>query len=225
MGLNRPELLGIYLNDHLAGSAVGVEMARRSRGANAETEFGGPLSALCGEIEADRETLEAVIEELAVGRSRIKPTLGWLAEKVGRLKPNGQLRGYSPLSRVVELETLIVGVTGKLRLWLLGADYNVFLISRIWSEAESAELKPAIRSAGASAGRAITVAGLILALSFAAVMLIPIQSFREIGFALFIGLLLDTLIARTLLIPALVALFGHDSFEPNPSADLSPLPR
>ena len=40
-------------------------------------------------------------------------------------------------------------------------------------------------------------------------MLIPIQSFREIGFALFVGLLLDTLIARTLLIPALVALFGH----------------
>ena len=92
----------------------------------------------------------------------------------------------------------------------LGADYNVFLISRIWGEAEDAPLKAAIRTAGASAGRAITVAGLILALSFAAVMLIPIQSFREIGFALFVGLLLDTLIARTLLIPALVALFGSD---------------
>jgi uncharacterized membrane protein YdfJ with MMPL/SSD domain len=42
-------------------------------------------------------------------------------------------------------------------------------------------------------------------------MLIPIQSFREIGFALFVGLMLDTLIARTLLIPALVALFGRGS--------------
>jgi RND superfamily putative drug exporter len=109
------------------------------------------------------------------------------------------LLGYGELA-------FIVPVASSILLLALGADYNVFLISRIWGEAEDAPLKAAIRTAGASAGRAITVAGLILALSFAAVMLIPIQSFREIGFALFIGLLLDTLIARTLLIPALVAL-------------------
>jgi RND superfamily putative drug exporter len=113
------------------------------------------------------------------------------------------LLGYGELA-------FIVPVAASILLLALGADYNVFLISRIWDEAEQGPLKPAIRTAGASAGRAITVAGVILALSFAAVMLIPIQSFREIGFALFVGLLLDTLIARTLLIPALVALFGHD---------------
>jgi RND superfamily putative drug exporter len=113
------------------------------------------------------------------------------------------LLGYGELA-------FIVPVAASILLLALGADYNVFLISRIWGEAEDGPLKPAIRSAGASAGRAITVAGLILALSFAAVMLIPIQSFREIGFALFVGLLLDTLIARTLLIPALVAIFGRD---------------
>jgi RND superfamily putative drug exporter len=114
------------------------------------------------------------------------------------------LLGYGELA-------FIVPVSSSILLLALGADYNVFLINRIWREADAAPLKPAIRSAGASAGRAITVAGLILALSFAAVMLIPIQSFREIGFALFIGLLLDTLIARTLLIPALVAMFGRGS--------------
>jgi RND superfamily putative drug exporter len=113
------------------------------------------------------------------------------------------LLGYGELA-------FIVPVASSILLLALGADYNVFLISRIWGEAEGAPLKAAIRTAGASAGRAITVAGLILALSFAAVMLIPIQSFREIGFTLFIGLLLDTLIARTLLIPALVALFGRE---------------
>ncbi|MBA3864973.1 MAG: MMPL family transporter [Solirubrobacterales bacterium] len=112
------------------------------------------------------------------------------------------LLGYGELA-------FIVPVASSILLLALGADYNVFLVKRIWDEADRADLKPAIRSAGASAGRAITVAGFILALSFAAVMLIPIQSFREIGFALFIGLLLDTLIARTLLIPALVALFGR----------------
>jgi hypothetical protein len=58
---------------------------------------------------------------------------------------------------------------------------------------------------------AITVAGLILALSFAAVALIPIQAFREMAFAMSVGLLLDTLLARTLLIPALVSGFGRGS--------------
>jgi hypothetical protein len=53
------------------------------------------------------------------------------------------------------------------------------------------------------------VAGIILALSFAAVALIPIQGFREFAFAMSVGLLLDTLIARTLLIPALISLLGR----------------
>jgi hypothetical protein len=117
--MNRPELLGIYLNDHLAGSIGGVETARRARGSNEGNEFGEPLSRLCEEIESDRETLETVMKELGVTRSRIKPAIGWLGEKLGRLKPNGQLRGYSPLSRVVELEFLLLGITGKLRLWHL----------------------------------------------------------------------------------------------------------
>jgi hypothetical protein len=117
--MKRPELLGIYLNDHLAGSIGGVETARRARGSNEATEFGEPLAKLCEEIESDREALEAVMEELGVAKSRIKPAIGWLGEKLGRLKPNGQLRGYSPLSRVVELELLVIGITGKLRLWTL----------------------------------------------------------------------------------------------------------
>jgi RND superfamily putative drug exporter len=102
-----------------------------------------------------------------------------------------------------------VPVASAILLLALGADYNVFLISRIWQEAEEQELRPAIRTAGIRAGRAITVAGFILALSFAAVALIPIQGFREIAFALCVGLLLDTLVARTLLVPALVAIFGR----------------
>jgi len=112
------------------------------------------------------------------------------------------LLGYGELA-------FFVPVASAILLLALGADYNVFLISRIWQEAEDQELRPAIHTAGIRAGRAITVAGFILALSFAAVALIPIQGFREIAFALFIGLLLDTLVARTLLVPALVAIFGR----------------
>jgi putative drug exporter of the RND superfamily len=113
------------------------------------------------------------------------------------------LLGYGDLAFFVPIATAIL-------LLALGADYNVFLISRIWTEAERQDLRPAIRTAGSRAARAITVAGMILALSFAAVALIPIQAFRELAFALAVGLLLDTLLARTLLIPALVSLFGRD---------------
>ena len=116
------------------------------------------------------------------------------------------LLGYGQLA-------FFVPVASAILLLALGADYNVFLINRIWREADQAELKPAIRTASSQAGRAITVAGIILALSFAAVALIPIQSFREIAFAMCVGLLLDTLIARTLLIPALVSLFGRGAVE------------
>jgi hypothetical protein len=122
MDLRRPELLGIYLNDHLAGSIGGVETARRARRSNEGTEFGAPLAGLCEEIEADLGSLKSVMEELGVARSRIKPAIGWLGEKLGRLKPNGQLRGYSPLSRILELELLLLGIAGKSRLWTLLAE-------------------------------------------------------------------------------------------------------
>ena len=128
------------------------------------------------------------------------------------------LLGYGELA-------FFVPVASAILLLALGADYNVFLISRIWREAEERELRPAIRGAGIRAGRAITVAGFILALSFAAIALIPIQGFREIAFALCVGLLLDTLVARTLLVPALVAIFERErqagkQSKPNSTADI-----
>jgi hypothetical protein len=112
------ELLAIYLNDHLAGATLGVELARRLRGSNEDApEFGPALGELCAEIEADRETLEAVMDRLEVSQSKLKPLGAVLGERLGRLKPNGQLRGYSPLSRLDELELLQIGVAGKRRLW------------------------------------------------------------------------------------------------------------
>lgn len=112
------DLLAIYLNDHLAGSTAGVELARRLRASNeGEPDFGPALAQICAEIEADREALEQAMDQLEVGRDRLKPVAAVLAERLGRLKPNGQLRGYSPLSRMVELEALQIGVVGKRRLW------------------------------------------------------------------------------------------------------------
>lgn len=110
--------LPIYLNDHLAAATGGVELARRLRSSNRDdAELGAPLAQICGEIEADRETLARLMERLEIGRHPIKPLLARAAERLGRLKLNGQLRGYSPLSRVLELEVLAAGIDGKARLW------------------------------------------------------------------------------------------------------------
>ena len=111
------KLLRIYLQDHLAGSTGGVELARRARSANEGTTYGDPLAKLADEIEADRRALEGIMEDLGFGADRAKNIAFWAAEKAGRLKLNGQLTGYSPLSRLTELEGLIAGINGKLSLW------------------------------------------------------------------------------------------------------------
>ena len=110
-------MLRTYLQDHHAGSTAGVELARRAASSNEGAEMGTELARIADEIAADRDSLEAVMETLGVGPSRLKDAGGWTAEKLGRLKPNNSLIGYSPLSRVIELEGLVLGVTGKLALW------------------------------------------------------------------------------------------------------------
>jgi hypothetical protein len=79
--------------------------------------FSGPVAEICAEIEAERADLQALMRRLGIRRSPVKPAGAWMAEKLGRLKLNGQLRGYSPLSRMVELEGLCIGITGKLQMW------------------------------------------------------------------------------------------------------------
>jgi hypothetical protein len=110
-------LLAIYLNDHLAGATAGLELVRRARGSNAETPLGDYLDRLATEIAEDRESLIETMKRLGVRRDPIKIVAAWSGEKMGRLKLNGQLTGYSPLSRVIELEGLHLGITGKLELW------------------------------------------------------------------------------------------------------------
>jgi len=110
--------LRIYLQDHLAGSTAGLELARRTRGANEGTEYGPPLAKIADEIEADRRMLQGIMEDLGFGGDRLKIAGAWALEKAGRLKLNGELTSYSPLSRLVELEGLLTGITGKKGLWV-----------------------------------------------------------------------------------------------------------
>ena len=113
----KEKYLRIYMQDHLAGSTAGLELARRTRGANEGTEYGPPLARIADEIEADRRMLQGIMEDLGFGGDRLKNIGAWTLEKAGRLKLNGELTGYSPLSRVVELEGLLTGITGKKGLW------------------------------------------------------------------------------------------------------------
>jgi DUF971 family protein len=110
--------LAIYLNDHLAGSMVGIELAKRAAGENQGSELGRFLSGLAEEIEADRAALREIMSELGVGEDRPKLVVAWATEKVGRLKLNGELLRYSPLSPLVELEGLSLGIEGKRLLWV-----------------------------------------------------------------------------------------------------------
>jgi hypothetical protein len=111
------KLLRIYLQDHHAGSTTGLELARRARGNNKGNEYGAALAKIVDEIAADQKALESIMDELDFGADKVKDIGAWALEKAGRLKLNGQITGYSPLSRVVELEGLVTGISGKVALW------------------------------------------------------------------------------------------------------------
>ena len=114
---DRDTLLRIYLNDHLAGSTVGLSLARRTLRSNPDGELGDFLRRLVAQVEEDRATLLRVMDALGVRRNPVKERGAKLLEVAGRLKLNGQVRGYSDLSRVLELEGLVLGVEGKRALW------------------------------------------------------------------------------------------------------------
>ncbi|HEU4481205.1 MAG TPA: hypothetical protein VFS18_04910, partial [Actinomycetota bacterium] len=69
------------------------------------------------ELEIDQRDLEAIMDELGLAKDALKQGAAWVAEKLGRLKLNGQIVGYSDLSRLVELEGLAIGIEGKMSLW------------------------------------------------------------------------------------------------------------
>jgi hypothetical protein len=114
---DRDRFVGIYLRDHLAGSIAALELVERTARENETNELGAFLTSLHGEISEDQATLLDVMKTLDVEPSRVKNGLAWAAEKAGRLKLNGRLLRYSPLSRVHELEALEAGIVGKRSLW------------------------------------------------------------------------------------------------------------
>ncbi|HLU30521.1 MAG TPA: hypothetical protein VK088_02085 [Acidimicrobiia bacterium] len=112
-----PGYLEIYLDDHRAGAAGGSRLARRIYRNNAAGPWAGELEELSRRIDRDKRTLKEVREALGMDGGMLKTVSAVAAERIARLKFNGHLLGYSPLSRVLEVESLMSGVLAKRRLW------------------------------------------------------------------------------------------------------------
>jgi hypothetical protein len=109
------EHLSIYLNDHLAGANVAVEILEHL---TSETSaLSSSLSSLKTEIEEDREQLRALMARNKIEESRVRKAGGWLGEFVAEIKLEVDDDPEGPLRRLERLEALAIGIEGKIALW------------------------------------------------------------------------------------------------------------
>jgi RND superfamily putative drug exporter len=104
----------------------------------------------------------------------------------------------------------------------LGSDYNIFLMSRVREEAATVSTREAALRAVAVTGPVITSAGIVLAGTFAVLTVLPITILIEVGIAVALGVLLDTFLVRTLLVPAIASIVGEASWWPARRRDAAP---
>ncbi len=104
--------------------------------------------------------------------------------------------------------TFYVPFAAAVLLIALASDYSIFGVGYIWAEARARPLDDAVSIAVPRSTRAITAAGITLAMSFAILAVVPLSPFREFAFAMSVGILLDVFVGRSLLIPGLIRLVG-----------------
>ena len=195
-----------------------------------ESGLGAPQVLVGGETAIAHETVDGVLNDLRrIGlvalvvnllllmiflRAIIAPLYLVAASVLGLGASLGittfffqQVLGHDDLTYYVPFAAAVLLVA-------LGSDYNVFVAGRIWEEARRRRLREAISVATPAAAKAVTVAGIALAASFALLVAVPLLSFREFAFVMAVGVLVDTFIVRSLLVPALTSLFGEASWWP-----------
>ncbi|HET7822172.1 MAG TPA: MMPL family transporter [Ornithinibacter sp.] len=96
----------------------------------------------------------------------------------------------------------------------LGSDYNIYGVGHVWTRARHTTLRQAIAERVPETSGAITAAGITLAASFGMLALVPLRQFRELAFVLALGVLIDALLVRSVLVPALLTLLGRFSAWP-----------
>jgi hypothetical protein len=115
--MNSTDWLAGYLNDHVGGANLALDLAAESRRQNPGGPLGRYLGTLSDEIVEDRDTLLAVMEHLGIPPSGLKRASGRLAERATRWKFQAPV-GVQPLAnRLLELEALLMGIRGKQAMW------------------------------------------------------------------------------------------------------------
>lgn len=109
--------MDVYLNDHLAGAMLGTELARQIHVRNQYTPLGELMRTMAPQIEEDRQTLVALMARMDTSRNPVKQAGAWVAEKATRMKFGGLTSAEPELGTFLALESLALGVQGKLSLW------------------------------------------------------------------------------------------------------------
>jgi hypothetical protein len=112
-GIRNPDLLGIYVNDHLMAATGGVELVARMLKTHRGKPFEPHLEQLLGELREEKTALLATMKALGIPVRQYKQVATWLGEKISRLKLNGRLLSRSPLSDLIEFEFIATAVLGK----------------------------------------------------------------------------------------------------------------
>jgi hypothetical protein len=107
----------LYLNDHLGGSTLGADLAKRIRDRSEGTALGSVMDGIATEIAEDRDVLQDLMDRLGITRNPVKQVTGWAAEKASRVKFSGASSGEPDHGLFMALETLRLGVAGKECLW------------------------------------------------------------------------------------------------------------
>lgn len=109
------EALVTYLNDHLGGAQIAVQVLEAMRDQHDDPRFRELANALLPDVQADDQTLRSIAEKIGSGPSKAKQAGGWLLEKFARLKLGHT--GSTNFEMFESLELLVLGVHGKLCLW------------------------------------------------------------------------------------------------------------
>lgn len=221
-------------SDPLGGAALDHvrELEQRLPQLLARSGLEGARAGMAGDTALAAETVDRILEDIVrialaallvnfvflalFLRTLVAPLYLLVASALGLLAALGstaflfgEILGYGDLTYYVPFAAAVL-------LLSLGSDYNLFVVGRIWQEARRRPLAEAIEVAAPRASGAITIAGIALAGSFALLALVPLRAFREFAFAMSAGVLIDTFLVRTLLVPALIRLFGELSWWPWP---------
>jgi RND superfamily putative drug exporter len=230
---NAARYLVIYDSDPLGAQAIGnlrqlqsnlPNLVAQSGLSDAEVSIAGQTLFASSVAQLTRQSVEiTVVTALAIELLILILYLRALVAPVVLLAASG-LSVAAALGLTTFLFQDVLGQQGltfyapfaaAVLLIALGADYTVFSVGSIWEAASRQPLAKAIMDAVPRTSRAITTAGVILAATFALVAIIPLATFRQIAFAVAVGLMIDTLIVRPILTPALLTVLGHRASWPS----------